>query len=668
MATYYNEIDPQAAQWLRNLIAAGHLPDGDVDTRSIEDVHPHEIRGYTQAHFFAGIGGWPLALRLAGWPDDRPVWTGSCPCFPADTLIFTQRGHLPIQDVTTGDTVLTHRARWRRVTHVGSEVSEVVRVRGQGHYGLICTPDHPFLTGEEEWTAAKDLRKRRWRTVARVPENPEAIPWTPPERGVLFDRGSWRACGSKGNKTTYLGRFATRSEAVNERLKAEAEGRISTRGADSVDPATAGFARFLGYWLGDGWATEKGVVAICGGHEDSELLKEIMDGAGITGSVTKERTGTRARCGSQYLSGWLREQFGTSAENKRVPTWLHAMPPGYREAFLQGYWEADGHSEPKVRRWTTVSHTVAIAVRILLNQQGASATVTFHKPKRKTVIEGRQVNERGLYRVTAYENARSFNFSEDHGNGYVRSVEPAGTARVYNLAVEEDESYCADGIVVHNCQPFSAAGARAGFDDERHLWPAWYWLIEQCRPPVVFGEQVASKAADDWLDLVQADLEALDYALGAVPFPSASVGAPHIRDRLYWVANALGHRLQGRLSRRADSERETVDGSSGRGSATGGLADASCDGRSAGTEPGLHNAEHHTEPCCGAGGSASPLHGFWRDADWLACRDGKWRPVEPGTSPLVDGVPARVVRLRAYGNAINVQQAAEFVRCTTDSD
>ena len=82
MATYYNEIDPQAAQWLRNLIAAGRLPDGDVDTRSIEDVHPHEIRGYTQAHFFAGIGGWPLALRLAGWPDDRPVWTGSCPCQP----------------------------------------------------------------------------------------------------------------------------------------------------------------------------------------------------------------------------------------------------------------------------------------------------------------------------------------------------------------------------------------------------------------------------------------------------------------------------------------------------------------------------------------------------------------------------------------------------------
>lgn len=84
MATpaYYNEIDPYAAQWLRNLIAAGHIAPGDVDERSIEDVHPDDLKPYTQCHFFAGIGVWSYALRLAGWPDDRPVWTGSCPCQP----------------------------------------------------------------------------------------------------------------------------------------------------------------------------------------------------------------------------------------------------------------------------------------------------------------------------------------------------------------------------------------------------------------------------------------------------------------------------------------------------------------------------------------------------------------------------------------------------------
>jgi DNA (cytosine-5)-methyltransferase 1 len=83
----YNEIDPYAAQWLRNLIDAGHIPPGVVDERSIVDLDPDELRGFTQCHFFAGIGGWSYALRLAGWPDDRPVWTGSCPCQP-----FSQAG------------------------------------------------------------------------------------------------------------------------------------------------------------------------------------------------------------------------------------------------------------------------------------------------------------------------------------------------------------------------------------------------------------------------------------------------------------------------------------------------------------------------------------------------------------------------------------------------
>jgi len=82
MAAYYNEIDPGAAQWLRNLIAAGQIAPGDVDTRSITEVQPDDLRGYTQCHFFAGVGGWSYAARLAGWPDDRPLWSGSCPCQP----------------------------------------------------------------------------------------------------------------------------------------------------------------------------------------------------------------------------------------------------------------------------------------------------------------------------------------------------------------------------------------------------------------------------------------------------------------------------------------------------------------------------------------------------------------------------------------------------------
>lgn len=80
MSAYYNENDKFAAAWLRELIKAGLIADGEVDERSIEDVQPDDLRGFVQCHFFAGIGGWSYALRLAGWPCDRHVWTGSSPC------------------------------------------------------------------------------------------------------------------------------------------------------------------------------------------------------------------------------------------------------------------------------------------------------------------------------------------------------------------------------------------------------------------------------------------------------------------------------------------------------------------------------------------------------------------------------------------------------------
>ncbi len=90
---YYNEKDAYAAQWLRNLIAAGLIASGDVDERSIVDVRPEDLEGYTQCHFFAGIGCWSEALHLAGWPDERPVWTGSCPCQPL-SVAGPRTGHL----------------------------------------------------------------------------------------------------------------------------------------------------------------------------------------------------------------------------------------------------------------------------------------------------------------------------------------------------------------------------------------------------------------------------------------------------------------------------------------------------------------------------------------------------------------------------------------------
>lgn len=95
------------------------------------------------------------------------------------------------------------------------------------------------------------------------------------------------------------------------------------------------------------------------------------------------------------------------------------------------------------------------------------------------------------------------------------------------------------------CQPFSAAGKRQGVADKRHLWPVWFQLIKKCRPPAIFGEQVASADGRLWLDGVRADLESVGYEVGAADLCAAGVGAPHLRQRLWWVAYAKGKRLHG---------------------------------------------------------------------------------------------------------------------------
>ena len=179
------------------------------------------------------------------------------------------------------------------------------------------------------------------------------------------------------------------------------------------------------------------------------------------------------------------------------------------------------------------------------------------------------------------------------------------------------------------CQPFSAAGARAGLDDDRHLWPDWFRLIDACRPAVILGEQVASRDGLAWLDVVLSDLEGAGYSCRAVDLCAASVGAPHIRQRLWFAAVRL-----------ADDD----DGGRGK------------------LGPARVHDHGQQRNDVARRGEASDTAGFWRNADWIPCRDGVLRPVEPGTFPLAHGSPSRVGRLRAYGNAITLPVAALFVR------
>lgn len=164
------------------------------------------------------------------------------------------------------------------------------------------------------------------------------------------------------------------------------------------------------------------------------------------------------------------------------------------------------------------------------------------------------------------------------------------------------------------CQPFSEVGQRTGKSDNRHLWPAFYQLVCERRPSAVAGEQVASDLGYRWLAGIRSDLEAAGYAAGAVDLCAASIGAPHARQRLWWIAT------------------------------TGAIPDA-----------GSQRLERGAQD----GAAAPPVE---RSPVYIQCADGKARQIEPGIEPLAYGVSARMGRLRAYGNAIVPQVAAEVLK------
>lgn len=275
------------------------------------------------------------------------------------------------------------------------------------------------------------------------------------------------------------------------------------------------------------------------------------------------------------------------------------------------------------------------------------------------------------------------------------------------------------------CQPFSAAGANLGGDDPRHLWPAWFRLIRECQPATVFGEQVEAAVAHGWLDLVCDDLEGEGYAVGAVGLPAASVGAPHIRQRLWFVAESDCSQPRGR-SRTVQGEQEPerpaqqsdrcrvnageladardggrtepLDGRVDPAPSRGQRIDRSAQGDAghvdqrgtveqlddpdwqraerAGTEEQIVDAGCAVEQLGHANQSGSQGRDGgklseradqrtpWATSDvvWLPCRDGKTRPTQSGLFPLAHGVSARVGRLRGYGNAIVAPLAAEFIK------
>jgi len=256
------------------------------------------------------------------------------------------------------------------------------------------------------------------------------------------------------------------------------------------------------------------------------------------------------------------------------------------------------------------------------------------------------------------------------------------------------------------CQPFSTAGKQKGKKDERHLWPEWQRLIAASKPPIIFGEQVDAAVTFGWWDDAANDLEKAGYETGAVILPACSVGAPHRRNRLWFVGHAKHDGLPAAAQYGGDGQaiQHHAQGQDGTSEPEGTSAssdvahaelrrrkceslircgklqlplDAACETQqstgacSAINAPSGDVADTNNQALerrdCGISQERPRKFPAWQGGAWIDCPDGKHRLIEPSICLLAHGIPARASKLRAYGNAIVPQVAAQFIKANLEA-
>lgn len=464
------------------------------------------------------------------WYPGSTILIASPECFPAGTLVLCARGLVPIEQVKEGDHVLTHANRFRRVTGTVKRKAATVVVQGQGHPGLECTGNHPFYVRRQT---------RPWNNALR--------------RGVRhIAEPEWMHAEKLADQDV---RWATPSEVPALGIPA-----VGGRGMDM----NADFWWFVGRWLADGTVrirkSSHELTIACGGKKVEDTAQHLAR-TGLNWRQRRIRTAHLFETGHSGLAQWVVEHFGKLAHGKTIPVWCLGMQREWREALLNGYLSGDGHIGPRRTQSNTVSKRLAVGLRMLATTLGYHVTLGFYDQHADT-IEGRKVNVRPQWMVT-WENNRSQRTGWHDGRHAWSLVKQVRAGRdnvdVHCLTVEQDESFIADGIVVHNCVNHSVAKGRKQVKNQLDAFAtgkedpaavrsrATMWDVvrfaEVHKYRIVITENVVDARAwvlwDTWLMA----MHSLGYQHQVVFFNSMFAWpTPQSRDRMYVVFWRKGQR------------------------------------------------------------------------------------------------------------------------------
>lgn len=381
------------------------------------------------------------------------VLCGGTPCFVAGTQVLTPNGYVPIETLQVGDEVVSSSGDVRTVTAIGSKKATVGRFKVLGRPELLCTGNHPFLCIE-----AKTDYSRGSATYSRkIPVGDYQKTRADEAVGKYVGRPLFKACKCPTFPTVYT---------ASERQIME----------------------LVGWWLGDGYirrfktSNKKTVVIALGSPHKLAKFISIFTGC-LNFSVSADN---RVSICCTSLADWLLDNFGEYSYGKRIPYWCYTHE--HKDALLSGYRATDGHSSDKQDKYLTTSAALAYGVADLIG----GSSVSFTKMPEDHVIEGRLVKQRDVYCVHQYKNG-TVRTREMKGRyaSIARGFKNAGEDIVYNITVDVDHTYVANGLATFNCQDLSVAGKREGLAGERSsLAVDFIQLAYISESPVVLWENV----------------------------------------------------------------------------------------------------------------------------------------------------------------------------------
>lgn len=459
---------------------------------------------------------------------DFDCFTYSFPCFVKGTLVHTERGFIPIEQVTTSDAVLTHTNEYQRVLAVGSrDNAPLVKVRGMCFKEIICTPNHPFYVRKryKEW----DNPMRRWNRKFTAPE------WVAAEN-LTRDHYIGYAINTKSEYPKWDGIIGTRwkkqCNELSERL---------------INPQ---FWYLMGRYIGDGWKrtskTGNGIV-ICCSERNEHLLKRACESVGFVPTIDRDRTVTKYIISSNELCAFV-GRYGYKAHGKRVDEETINLPIEQLKAFVGGYIDSDGCFTESEFKATSVSEELMYGIQQCITKAyRCPVRMYWCKRPQTTVIEGRTVNQRDSYSIVWHTDKRKQDKAFCEGNYVWFPVKEVlnlnETATVFNMEVDVDNSYTANGAIVHNCQDISTAGKQKGFVEGSGSRSSLLWecrrAIEAKRPKFLLMENVKALVQKKFMPEFQrwiATLDELGYASFWQVLNAKDFGVPQNRERVFMVS------------------------------------------------------------------------------------------------------------------------------------